>query len=405
MFGNKISDHKGEKKSWLLAFLIFLNFLPYFVWHIGDWSYLITLPTILILFLNSDFKAVTKPYFVFWILTIIVAALCSRNNILGVIMMPLTYGLVFSLKEQYLTKTYNKLYIIYSVTILISMFMWVLVVILSISVPYRVVEPLVEIKDYNYAVYPFLVRTNLDSINFESLGSMYRFCGLYDEPGVVGTLSFLFLSVEGFDFKNKWNIIILISGLLSMSLFFYLASTFYIAIILFSKGKFKLRTKLGFVVLIIGFAIFSYNNEILHTLVWERIEGRKSAQALVDSRSTDDLKKYVKTIEFSSEWFFGVSDRELIEKYSDGASIYNAVIGYGVFTLFLYAVFFTIYAFRFSKSSKSALVALAVIALTLIQRPGFFILYYLFLFRSIIIVPSVIEKRELLSQQLLISSK
>lgn len=397
MFGNKISVSKSERKYWLFAFLIFLSFQPYFVWHIGSLVYLITLPTIFVLFLNSDSKVFTKPYFVFWIFTIIVAALCSRNNILGVIMMLLTAGLTFSLKEGCLTKVYYKLYIIYSLTILISMIMWLLVVVLSINIPYHIVEPIVDIKDYNYAVYPFLVRTNLDSINFESLSSMYRFCGLYDEPGVVGTISFLFLSIERFDFKNKWNIVILVSGLLSMSLFFYLATIFYLATVLFSKNEIKLRTKLGFVVIIIGFAIFSYNNEILNTLIWSRMETQESASTLIDSRSSDDLKKYVKSIEYTNEWFFGVSDRKLIEKYSSSASIYNAVIGYGMITIVFYSLFFIIYVFSFSSSKRNALIALSVIALTLVQRPGLFVLSYLFLFRSIVIVPNKIADKELVS--------
>lgn len=394
MLKNKIKTIFEDKRSWILAILIFLNIQPYFVWHIGAWGNIISLLTLYLLLINSDKRTFAKPYFIFWVITVIIAALCGRSNILGIIMMLLMTGLVFTLKDYLLFNVYKKLHLIYALTITISMVMWVLVVVFSVNVPYHIVEPIVAIKEYNYSVYPFLVRTNLDSINFESLSSMYRFCGLFDEPGVVGTVSFLFLCIERFKFSNRWNVAILFSGLLSMSLFFYLASSLYfLGVLLFSR---KVRTihKFAAIFLVSFFAIFSYNNKVLNTLVWSRVENQESAQSIVDSRSSDELKKCVDRISGTTEYYFGVADRKLIEKYSSSSSIYNVIIGYGMITLILYSLFFIIYSYKFSKSRKSAFVCLAVIALTLVQRPGLFIMYYLFLFRSLILVPRLEGKRE-----------
>lgn len=387
MFKRILRSLVKDKKYWLLAFLVFLNFQPYIVWHIGAWGYLITIPTILALLFNSDNKAFGQPFFVFWVITVLFAAICGRNNILGIMMMLLSTCLLFTLRESALSNVYKKLHIIYAVTITISMVMWVLVVILSVSIPYHIVEPIVQIKDYNYTVYPFLVRTNLDSISFESLSSMYRFCGLYDEPGAVGTISFLFLSIERFKFSNKWNISILMSGLLSMSLFFYIATLLYFVVLLLFNHSVKINHKIAFLFFISLFVAFSFNNEVLRTLVWSRVEGQESARSLVDSRSSEELKQHVSRITDTSDYYFGVSDRKIVEKYSSSASIYNVIIEYGVITIILYSLFFVIYSFKFSLTRKDALLCLAVLALTLIQRPGLFVLYYLFLFRCLIILP------------------
>jgi hypothetical protein len=254
------------------------------------------------------------------------------------------------------------------------------------------VEPIIAIKDYNYVVYPFLVRVNLDSFNFESISAMYRFSGLYDEPGVVGTISFLLLCVEKFNMKNRWNVVLLISGLISMSLFFYIAFPVYLVFIMVTSRSIKLWRKVLVLIAFLGFAAFSYSNEILNTLIWSRIEGRGSAGEILDSRSTDELRNYVDQIAFSSDYFFGVDDRSLIERFSSSSSIYNVIIGYGMISIILYSIFFIIYSLKFSTTTKSAFVCIAVIALTLVQRPGLFILYYLFLFRCMIEVPSIEER-------------
>lgn len=379
---------KAQWSLWLLAFLIFLNFQPYFVWHLGYTMYLITLPIIILCLSFMDKKIFSQPYFLLWIFTVFVGALCSRSNFFGIIMMMLIACSVFILRREIFYNVYRKLYLIYTITILISILMWIVVVVISVRVPYRIVEPLIALKEYNYIVYPFLVRVNTDSFNFENLSSIYRFCGLYDEPGVVGTISFLFLATERFNMKNRLNIVLLISGLLSLSLFFYLAVALYSVGLIFVNKKIGFNARIVVIAFLVGFGVYSYNNEILNALIWARVEGKETAQSFLDARASYDLQNYVSQTAFTYDWFWGVSDRSLVERFSSSSSIYNAIIAYGVITIVFYIFFFSVYSFQYSSTKMSALINIAVITLTLLQRPGLFIFYYLFLFRGLVLIPA-----------------
>jgi hypothetical protein len=51
-------------------------------------------------------------------------------------------------------------------------------------------------------------------------GLLSRLCGIYDEPGMVGTLSALLLAARGFRLDSIWPRLLLVAGLLSFSLAF-----------------------------------------------------------------------------------------------------------------------------------------------------------------------------------------
>jgi hypothetical protein len=53
-------------------------------------------------------------------------------------------------------------------------------------------------------------------------GFISRLCGMYDEPGMVGTMAALLLAARGFDIRGWRAILLWISGLLSLSLAFIL---------------------------------------------------------------------------------------------------------------------------------------------------------------------------------------
>ena len=75
------------------------------------------------------------------------------------------------------------------------------------------------------------------SLNLSSfLGqTVYRLLGPYDEPGVIGTLAALILSADNFRLNSKSNLILIIAGILSFSLTFYILTVLYF----FLKGALR----------------------------------------------------------------------------------------------------------------------------------------------------------------------
>lgn len=105
-------------------------------------------------------------------------------------------------------------------------------------------------------------------IRSRSIIRMDRFTSMFTEPGVVGTISAFFLAAGDFDLKkDKRNILLLISGICSLSLSFILL----VVILLIGKGARKGAYKIAgvLVLLLIVYAVFmniSFSNTTLRSI-------------------------------------------------------------------------------------------------------------------------------------------
>lgn len=377
--------------STVAAILLFLWLSPYFVWPLSRYGfYLYTAPLIAILwFYTTGIKRNEVLYLMGFITILFIAALTARSSINGIISMVILSIIPFA-SSGFLIQTYRKFRNIYSVLILISLLVWILVM-SGLSIPGRIIPPLNELKDYSYTAYPFLVTINLNSI--EAITSnAFRFCGLFDEPGVVGTTSLILLYIEKFDLRKKINIPILISGLLSLSLFFYLgASIFALYYFFFVSRSVKKRVWLliVYVLLIVG----SRQSEFLNELIWDRVKWTDGRGLAGDNRADYELKTYYRSIVGTSEFWWGVSDRAIIVKFMGNAGYRNAILIYGAMACLLYILFFVSFAFFKIKNRKTSLLFIILILITLYQRPSFFYPHYIFLFSMFIIMNAARKPR------------
>ena len=100
----------------------------------------------------------------------------------------------------------------------------------------------------------------------------YRFSSIFDEPGVVGTVNGLILASIGISLRNVRSLILLLAGLISFSL------AFYIILICILLYKFNLKN-----ILIIAFfasLIILYSGELFNKLIISRmkIEDKKDCR-------------------------------------------------------------------------------------------------------------------------------
>jgi len=134
-----------------------------------------------------------------------------------------------------------------------------------------------------YALYPLSV-VLLDP--FITL-PVYRFCGMFDEPGVVGTLAALFLVADRVQLNKKTNIVFFISGVISFSLaFFVIILIYYLCMI---RHHFSKKIMLAIVVLIL-ITVFVQKDSFISTLLINRLtisfdEGWKG-----DNRESSNIK-------------------------------------------------------------------------------------------------------------------
>lgn len=121
---------------------------------------------------------------------------------------------------------------------------------MGVHLPYSTLLPDHELKNalgIYYEHYPF-------GLIMKQSGYITRYCGIFDEAGFVGTLSAFFVAAGFKRLDKKLWIVLLIEGLLSFSLAFYILLIVFILAYSWSKG---MKKAVGIsVMLVAAFLIF-----------------------------------------------------------------------------------------------------------------------------------------------------
>lgn len=347
---------------------MFILLLPYFVWQfVGILNYIAILPLYLILVLHIDRQA--KLVFpVFFGVIAVIAAICNMENIIS-ILVKFLLALIFIVDKTFLYQVFGKFKSIYVILISLSILVLLLVRI-GVELPSEYLTPVNELKTQNFRVYPFLVTSPYS----------LRFNGLFDEPGVVGVVSFSLLFIGKLDFKRFDNIIVLISGILSLSLFFYLALAIAIVMRFFKSGQ-KVRSRVTLLLVLFAGLFFVLNNKNTNELIIERTRWDAAERTITgDDRALGDLKDYVNSLRGTDAYYWGIKNKAIIESYSRSASIQNAILKYGIVVVVLFFVFYFAYSLHTLHSYYNCMMFMILLFCLIYNRPTMFDLSRLFLY-------------------------
>lgn len=263
-------------------------------------------------------------------------------------------------------ETYTK---IYAYIILVSFIIYLLVVFVSFPLHYDVIDPIAKTKNYGYRAYPFL----LISMTSEPIANL-RFHGVFDEPGVVGTISAIILLVEKFNLKKWTNIVLLVSGLFTFSFFFVSISIFFLF----------LNCRIKYIILIIGVFLFFYqftkDDPALNQLIYSRFEFDQQRGIAANNRSSVVFDYNYSSFLHSNDVFLGRGDGSVAE-ISNGISTYKAVIyERGIIYFTLAIVFFLLNALLKIKDKKNFILYCLLLLSSIYQRPDFFSPIFFFLY-------------------------
>ena len=213
----------------LLGLIFFVWSQPYYVWHINHLlRAAISVIAGIIMYLNSNYKS--SKYFVLFFVLLFYLSIAGGSNIFGVILAVLMV-FVLSLKSDLLQRSFFAFYNIYTFITLLSILNFIFLAI-GISLPSKTIEALNPEFDYTFTAYPFMVIA--DNL------ALFRFRGVYEEPGNLGTMAIFLLGINKFKFDNWKSYVIFISGILSLSLFFYLSMVVVFSIKIITSRNFKL---------------------------------------------------------------------------------------------------------------------------------------------------------------------
>jgi len=357
----KLNLNKINKKniSYLfVGFLIFLLNQPYFVWDLVNLQIIMFIPLIFIFLFylrkikDSDLIIGVLFFYLFLYMAV-------GSNVNGYLY-ALCFMIFFLVKEKVMINSFDWFKYVFTVSLFLSLIVYFIVVFTPISVPYELIKPLNTLKTIDYANYPFLVSEGPIGTSIFS----WRFFGMFDEPGTIGTFCIILLFSDGYNLKSKKNLIIFIAGIFSFSFYFYVSSLFYYMVF----SNFKKRLFIG--ILIASLYIFTFNNSYIYQLVWRRFVV-EDGRLVGDNRSTESLDYIYSKFVVSSDLLWGRGADYAEKKGLMGASSYKLfILNYGlVFAIILVAAF-SLLAYLKIKNRRYLIIYIFFILGIMYQRPG-----------------------------------
>ena len=361
-----------EVEEWLFAACAFGLSAPYFLWGLPLNGILFILSTILVLRnwnLPNDISKIVIYIPVFFLLYLWVA-FRSNFTIIGMLTVSMFWA-IFVARSDFLSHSFEKYKTIFAITLIPSILFYVLFL-LGFELSYKTIEPINEIKEGFYRVYPF-------TIMYEEIPGipMLRFHAYYDEPGIVGTISAILLIIDNLDLKKKINIPIFIAGLLSLSLFFYVIILMYF--FAFAKPKFKIVGGLLFLFIGILFvSIVGQDFPFFQRFVFE------NGKFVGDTRTSGPFEVWYSNYISSIDVLHGYGGNKSQIINPGGSSYKDLVVNYGVIFFVSYILSFLAYIEYHCESRFTRLVCVFVFLCTLYQRPAIYDYFYLFLWCGMI---------------------
>lgn len=343
--------------SWLTTFLIIVLMRPYFTWQASELIMpLVSVAITVIAIFHISFRHNKNiDLLIFLTLAYLLLSLL-RGAHLGGTLINLSFAFLPFMKKEFLMKVYDSFRIVIIILFSFSTISYI-TVLFGIQSPIDMLEPLNELKDSQYAHFFFLVLP-------VKLDGFARYCSVFDEPGVVGTMSALILFVEGFSFKKKSNLIVLLNGIISLSLFFYLAAAIYLFF------KFDLKYKLLLVFEVALLYATTINNDIIKVTIWDRLTLNEEGELSGDNRNSEALMDVWDQSKYNPQILTGYG-QAYVKDYEGSASIQLFILRDGLIFVLMYFFVYLLYAKRVMKKWSEFLLFALIMILTLYQRPGF----------------------------------
>lgn len=214
-----------------------------------------------------------------------------------------------------------------------------------------------------------------------------RLCGLFNEPGYLGTIAALLICADGMNFKHKGNWVLFVAGFLSFSLAFFLLVSFYFVAKSFRSAKSVIIALFALFILYLLISYAPLPDGVQHII--ERLQFRDGDIA-GDNRSNDVLDYAVVSMLSSKNYMWGYG-------YGYASDLTTMVLSYKSYILNFglagFALSFGTLLFAALKDvGKNVPLLLFVICffISVYQRPNIFCLpYYVILLGGIQYMRSV----------------
>ena len=233
---------------------------------------------------------------------------------------------------------------------------------------------------FPYRIVPYYTTNSISYIDFGvcylDLGfTGFQLCGLFNEPGYFGTILALILCADDLDLKKKGNAIMLIAGVLTFSLAFFII--IFVYVMLKSYKNYKLFAFMFLLLCIYLFVLpnIKTSNEMIN-YVLSRIQF-VDGTLVGDNRSSDSLDILLESVLHSSNALLGLGTGYVSKHMGGILSIKTYLVNYGILGFGVMFGYPLICALKENKRIITTLFFIIVFFLSIYQRPHIFILPYL----------------------------
>lgn len=362
--------------AFIVAVIVFLMTPPMFMWDSFKASYIYRLFLSIILlftiFPHLNFKQKHSKYSIVLYIISIVFYITGDFTFFS-LLVTLLLTTIYFVDCSYIKKIFNAYVLLMSLILIPSIIQFVLVL-CGFDFPYVILDPYIEEKDYVYRAYTFFTVSDGFTI-------FPRFMAYFDEPGVLGSICAIILYIRKYDLRNIINIPILISGILSFSLYFYIVT--FVFIFLYISGTKKIIVSVILVFTLISLS--NLENDILNEYLFDRIEYDAAEGISGNNRTTGNFDEWFKQYSKSGDALFGYG-RGSKNLYNPGGASYKdriveyGFIGFGIYLLMMILMGYSVYR----KHFKTFLLFLFLYLSMLWQRPFIIDFAYMMLFLFII---------------------
>lgn len=203
-----------------------------------------------------------------------------------------------------------------------------------------------------------------------------RFYSVFDEPGVLGTLSAFVLYIDCYDFRKKKNIVILLGGIFTYSMAFYILTAIGLLCYSFKSFKRLIITLISVTVLsVIAFGLLKDDPAFRGAVINRVFED--NANESLDGRTSLNVNEYYSKYLTSPDIVLGKGTTFLQKNQMEGASYKLFIIEYGLLGVF---VLLLLYWSLIPSISWYLSVFYIIYILSFLQRPLAFNMWQILLF-------------------------
>lgn len=364
----------NNKIAFLLAILFFIRIRPYYLWSLEDIVRPVcAISIMLISILNFSREKYSGIIFFLLVAAYIWASLFVDGSPVITVLNFVGFAFIPLIRKKLVLDTYVYFKKIFTIVLVLCIINYILSLI-GLSINLGTLQYENGPQTMTFIKQPFYIQY------IEQSSALPRFNGIFDEPGVIGTICGLLLICERMNFKDRLNRILLIAGILSMSFYFFITLAF--GLLLFTERS---KNKWLWIFILAFMVIASYSIPQAYDTIWSRFEWDADVGTFVgDNRQNQTFINFWDTIKGTPLLITGVGASAASDYIGSSASLLVVIAKHGLLFVVPIMTAFAIMSYREFSKKKLWLVFIFYFILTLYQRPGFYSTYSLALYTMVI---------------------